>query len=221
MSQTQNEAAASAPQPLPVPTLAPMAGVLSYLVPGLGQIVQGRIGKGVFFMVVLLGMFHAGQAMGGWKNVYMPIVEHEGDRVRRSYNPLQSIYYRWHYAGQFFIGVSAWPAILQFYETPLPFSDPEWRNFQREPLTREKERNMAARNPGRPAEFSNSSPSPEGKLNQEIAASTKAWDLGWVYTVVAGVLNILVIYDAVAGPAFGARRIKETKDKPQAEAAPS
>jgi hypothetical protein len=27
-------------------------------------------------------------------------------------------------------------------------------------------------------------------------------DLGWVYTVIAGVLNIMVIYDAFAGPAF-------------------
>ena len=30
----------------------------------------------------------------------------------------------------------------------------------------------------------------------------KRWDLGWVYTIIAGVLNILVIYDALAGPAF-------------------
>ena len=28
----------------------------------------------------------------------------------------------------------------------------------------------------------------------------KRFDLGWVYTVIAGVLNILVIYDALAGP---------------------
>ena len=27
-------------------------------------------------------------------------------------------------------------------------------------------------------------------------------ELAWVFTVIAGVLNILVIYDAVAGPAF-------------------
>src|SRR5438477_255051 len=30
----------------------------------------------------------------------------------------------------------------------------------------------------------------------------KRWDLGWVYTVIAGVLNLLVIYDALAGPLF-------------------
>jgi hypothetical protein len=28
----------------------------------------------------------------------------------------------------------------------------------------------------------------------------KKWELAWVYTVIAGVLNLLVIYDALAGP---------------------
>ena len=49
-----------------------LAGFLSYLVPGLGQITQGRIGKGVLFLVCLLGMFHLGEAMGNWQNVYLP-----------------------------------------------------------------------------------------------------------------------------------------------------
>jgi len=39
-------------------------------------------------------------------------------------------------------------------------------------------------------------------LNELQTNGDKTWDLGWVFTVVAGVLNILVIYDAFAGPAF-------------------
>lgn len=35
------------------------------------------------------------------------------------------------------------------------------------------------------------------------------FDLGTVYTMIAGLLNMLVIYDAFAGPAFGARRKAE------------
>jgi hypothetical protein len=35
-----------------------------------------------------------------------------------------------------------------------------------------------------------------------------------VYTVIAGVLNVLVIYDALAGPAFGPGAAAEPKDKP-------
>jgi hypothetical protein len=39
-------------------------------------------------------------------------------------------------------------------------------------------------------------------LNAFLVNSDKTPDLGWVYTVVAGMLNILVMYDAYAGPIF-------------------
>jgi hypothetical protein len=39
-------------------------------------------------------------------------------------------------------------------------------------------------------------------INMIHNAGDKRLDLGWVYTVIAGVLNIMVIYDAIAGPAF-------------------
>lgn len=215
---------AETPASDPVPTLSPLAGLLSYLVPGLGQIVQGRISKGVFFMVVLLGMFHAGQAMASWKSVYMPIIVEQnerGDPIRRTYNPLQSVYQRWHFAGQFFIGVSAWPAIFQYYGLPLPGpADTFWQNYQREPMYREKQNLLAKLDPNAYPRPDVMTISPEGELNREIAAGNKLWDIGWIYTVVAGVLNILVIYDAVAGPAFGARRAPP-EEKPQVEAAKS
>jgi hypothetical protein len=47
-------------------------------------------------------------------------------------------------------------------------------------------------------------------LNKLQRDGDKTWDLGWVYTVIAGVLNVLVIYDALAGPAF-----REGKGTPQ------
>jgi hypothetical protein len=172
MSSGQPTAAHAEPQPSP----AIFAGVLSYLIPGLGQISQGRIGKGVMFMVILLGMFFLGQAMGQWRNVYMPPPE-END-LKGLPRPLASVYNRWHFAGQFWIGIAAWPAIWQFYNPPPPNQDPNdfWANFQRAP--------------------------DEGQLNVILTNSDKMPDLGWVYTVVAGMLNILVIYDAVMGPAF-------------------
>src|SRR5947207_2328000 len=87
---------------------AVVGALLSYLIPGLGQIVQGRVGKGLLFMVCLLGLFHVGEAMGNWQNVYLPRSDRE--------NPIQSIINnRWHFAGQFWIGTAAWPAIWQFY----------------------------------------------------------------------------------------------------------
>ncbi len=38
------------------------------------------------------------------------------------------------------------------------------------------------------------------------------WELGTVYTMIAGLLNMLVIYDAWAGPAYYGREEEETDD---------
>ncbi len=165
------------PAEAPAPSI--LAGVLSYLVPGLGHIAQGRVAKGFMFMGILLGMFFLGQAMGNWQNVYMPELD-ERDRNNAVARPLTSIYNRWHFAGQFWIGVAAWPAIWQFYQMPMPDAETSkfWHGFQHQP--------------------------DENLLNPFLTDSDKTPDLGWVYTVVAGMLNILVIYDAVMGPAIAA-----------------
>ena len=170
------------PNHAPVPvahSYSPLAAFLSYLVPGLGQIYQGRVAKGVLFLVCLYGLFFGGMAMGGWKNVY--IVDTARDAADNwENNPwhlprgLANLYNRLHYVGQFWIGVAAWPAILQYNFTAKQTS-PFLGKFQRMPA--KEEANASQR---------------EGK----------APDIAWVYTVIAGVLNILVIYDAVAGPAF-------------------
>jgi Family of unknown function (DUF6677) len=176
----------SPPQP-PFPVLA---AVLSYLVPGLGQVVQGRAVKGLLCMVILLGMFTLGQAMGGWRNVYIPNQAGFDEKPLR--NPLAGVYQRWHYAGQFFIGVAAWPALWQFFDKPMPEGE-FWRDFQRGPRGWHEEQ----------------------ELNRFIVSSDKTPDLGWVYTVIAGMLNILVIYDAYAGPAFVSAPTRKPEPAPQ------
>jgi hypothetical protein len=140
--------------------------------------------------------------MGDWRNVYMPPPEgNDANPIRR---PLASIYNRWHFAGQFWIGIAAWPAIWQFYDMPMPTGEQNkfWHNFQRAPKTWNEEL----------------------EINAFYTNSDKAPDLGWVYTVVAGMLNILVIYDAVMGPAFIATRRSEEeprKEQPAAQPAAS
>src|SRR5437763_999686 len=113
--------AAPSAEPLPhEPSL--LAAFLSFVIPGLGQISQGRFGKGVLFMVALLGMFFLGQAMGQWQNVYVPPDpqgrHHEEQRGRR--NLFASLALRWHYIGQFWIGAAAWPALWQYFDMPVP-----------------------------------------------------------------------------------------------------
>lgn len=179
------------PQPEPHP-VSYLAGFLSFLVPGLGQMYQGRYGKGLLFFVCLLSLFHVGEAMGDWKNVYLP--PPPGFAENRAQHPNRLIYSlsnRWHYPGQFWIGVAAWPALWQFFNMPVPDAEryPFLHNYQRAP--------------------------DETQVNEFLIASDKTPDLGLMYTVIAGVLNILVIYDAFAGPAF-----PPTK-KPKPDGAPA
>ena len=55
---------------------------------------------------------------------------------------------------------------------------------------------------------------PEAELNKLQRDADKRWDLGWVFTVIAGVLNILVIYDALCGPV-----VRDDESKPAGGAA--
>lgn len=159
-----------------------LGGLLSYVLPGLGQIVQGRVAKGVLFLVSLNVLFWYGMWLGEWRNVYLP----------RTGGITQDLYNRPHFAGQFWIGVSAWPAIIQYatYD-PEQSEGSIFGQFQREPQ--------------------------QAVVNELQRAADKSWDLGWVYTVIAGVLNLLVIYDAIAGPAYRPRPEDETEPKPTDE----
>ena len=166
------------------------AAFLSYLVPGLGQIYQGRVGKGLLFCVALYTLFFYGMYLGHGMNVYLPdetklpriFLVNRDNAVFKGGVELTgtsaAVGHRIHFLGQFWIGIAAWPAIWQYahYEEG---KEPTgiFGSFQRMP--------------------------PESLVNQIQNEDDKKWDLGWVFTVIAGVLNIMVIYDALAGPAFG------------------
>ena len=49
---------------VPSPENGSTAALLSYLVPGLGQIYQGRVGKGVLFLVCIYTLFFYGLFLG-------------------------------------------------------------------------------------------------------------------------------------------------------------
>jgi len=178
--------------------LDPWAAFLSYLVPGLGQIYQGRVAKGLLFCVALYTLFFYGMYLGHGLNVYLPEVRDQDDPERSKPGPIQLVSpgnflipqgirltgisaaagHRIHFLGQMWIGVVAWPAVWQYYNYEQAKEGlPLLGSFERMP--------------------------PEPLVNQIQNESDKTWDLGWVFTVIAGVLNIMVIYDALAGPAFG------------------
>lgn len=218
--------------------LDPFAGLLSYLIPGLGQVYQGRIGKGILFMVCILGMFFYGMSLGAWTNVYL--ADSADD-----YNPLDlprfwaNLYNRPQFAGQFWVGISAWPAVYQYvaYDQDKE-TGPIFGTYQRAPYESRFNQGANSQDPdvrtqaraqlrGRPGKdedqhrdvyFGRSLALQDWEggrtLNELQREGDKTWDLGWVFTVVAGVLNIMVIYDALAGPAFVVDPPKEEEGEP-------
>lgn len=167
----------------------PAAAFLSFVIPGLGQILQGRIGKGLLFFVGVHGLFFYGQFLGQWQNVYFGDTATPGQLGGTWPRVIVNLYNRPQYAGQFWVGVAAWPAIYHYWNDP-PTESPQHRAAiaQPEKLSWLQRTQYAV---------------PEDRLNDLQRDGDKRWDLGWVYTVIAGVLNVLVIYDALAGPAFG------------------
>src|SRR5215471_19994039 len=101
------------PVTLPERTFSPLPALLSYLVPGLGQIVQGRVGKGLLFMICLYSLFFYGMYLGSWSNVYLPDMADEPNTLKLP-RPVFNLYNRLQFAGQFWIGVAAWPALWQY-----------------------------------------------------------------------------------------------------------
>jgi len=165
------------PPPPPV-KLDFVAAFLSYLIPGLGQLTQGRVRKGLLYLISLYALFFYGMYLGSFKNVSLPDYHPNEPTVNRLASDL---YTRFQFVGQFPIGMAAWPAVYQYvvYD-PHDDASPPLHGCMRAPSMDE--------------------------INRLQRDGDKTWDLGWVYTVIAGVLNVLVIYDALAGPAF--REIK-------------
>src|SRR5262245_4661769 len=91
------------------------AGFLSYLVPGLGQIFQGRVGKGILFLVCVYVLFFYGLFLGNWSNVYLPRAANLPDVNIVGIKVAKPLAYRVQFLGQFWVGVAAWPAIYQYW----------------------------------------------------------------------------------------------------------
>lgn len=177
-----------------------LAAALSWLIPGLGQLYQGRSFKGWIFLVTLLGTFLVGLWIGG------------GNVVYASSRPGQK---RWEFLGQAGIGAAAIPAILQAYAvggTGQPLANIRW--FV-PPLARGQAVSgaFAQRLVATDSDFAAEDFRPQaggvvryepghsgGQLSLWQRRLGRFFDIGTLYTMLAGLLNLLVIYDAWAGP---------------------
>lgn len=151
-----------------------LAAFWAWLWPGAGHLYQGRYAKGVLFMVCILSTFLFGFGLGGWKVVFM--------RTKKPYPRL-------HYICQVCVGLPALPAIVE-WNREKSGRDPLFKGLYRPP----DERTNRIVDDG------------PGVADDDLAAWNlqykAAFDMGTLYTMVAGLLNLLAIYDAYAGPAF-------------------
>ena len=152
-----------------------IAGLLAWALPGLGHIYQGRTGKGILFFVCVLGTFFYGLYLGGGKVVYAAT------------NWEQQ--YRWQYFCQLGVGLPSTPMLIQRARVEAN-EQPLWNGFMAPPRNE----------PTRGTDDSGREATQPNELAQWIIEEHPFFELGTVYTVVAGLLNVLVICDAVGGP---------------------
>lgn len=189
---TANVPPAEAPEIVEVDLRDPLvAAVLAWLWPGAGHLYQRRYAKGVLFMVCILGTFFFGLGLADGKSVYAAWLNDAPAGGGRGGRGLAGLLTRAHYLCQLGVGAPALPAIVQKYRV----------DHGKEPLFGGI---MAPPAPGDP------------NRNDELAHWHKQyhmyWELSTLYTLVAGLLNVLAIYDAYAGPVLPAP--EEEKDHP-------
>ena len=185
-----------------------VAALLSWLVPGLGQIYQGRRLKGLLFMGTLVTTFVFGLWLGGGRVVYA------------SWQPGEK---RWAFLCQAGIGTAAIPAIVQSWRLVGPAKEPLFASpfmapplFRGQPVSPAYAARLAAIDPDIDADDFRPTPPwqqfrpfpPPGMLDRRPADQLSIWhrrlgrffEIGTLYTMLAGMLNILVVYDAWSGP---------------------
>lgn len=148
-----------------------LAAVLGFLLPGAGHYYQGRRNKAYLYAVCILGLFFLGLYVGNGRVVYA------------SWNPDE---YRIQFPAQLCVGIPAFPAAVQGWihrddaKNGLDrfggdFENRKWTDFMAPPSSREE-------------------------LSFWHKQASAGFELGSLFTAVAGLLNLLAIFDAYAGP---------------------
>jgi len=157
-----------------------MAALLAWLVPGLGHYYQGRTAKAILFFVCIMGTFLYGLYLGGSNELGW------GRAVYASWHPGGR---RLPYLCQIGIGLPAMPALVQAVRASK--GEKPWSRF------------MAPPRPDFTEEVSDSvrgALADQPSLDELNRRLHRFFEFATVYTMVAGLLNVLAIYDAWGGP---------------------
>ena len=187
-----------------------VAALLAWLWPGAGHFYQRRFAKGFLFMICILGTFFYGLGLGRGRVVYASFK-----------TPV-----RWQYVLQLGAGAVTFPAIAQAIktktnpntfrnvddfvkQTPDPFfilaeRYPENTNF---PAYHRVESGDNYDGPTFKDGFMAPPPGPVYPNDMDVLGMWHVemkhkFEMGTLYCIIAGLLNLLVIYDAFVGPAI-------------------
>ncbi len=173
------------------------AAFLAWLWPGAGHFYQRRFGKGFLFMICVLGTFFYGLGIGRGRVVYA------------SFKPGD---FRWQYICQLGAGAVALPAAAQAIKTRNG-GDPFFVLAERYPPDHQTKRFYIVEpedNYTGPTLKDGFMAPPAGPVIQDTRDTLGMWhydmkhkyDIGTLYCIVAGLLNLLIVYDAFCGPAI-------------------
>lgn len=197
--------AVHSPEPLASDAIPPLkdpvvAGCLAWLIPGLGHFYQGRVAKGLLFLVCILGTFCYGLYLGGGRVVYASM--RPNDR-------------RLAYLCQVGVGLPSLPALVQAQRFRSQTLRHEAQQREQAGDARLSDWFMA------PPEVSSDDSRQDrpDELDKLHGRLHRFFELGTVYTMIAGLLNVLAIYDACGGPAFAEQAADEREEEAEREAA--
>ena len=149
---------------------------------------QRRYAKGLLFMVCILGTYFYGLALGGGHSVYASFTKN--DR-------------RWQYICQIGVGLPALPAVVQNIRVAKMKKPPLFGGIMAPPY-----------------QYDPRDPQNSLDINPEGADRLAEWhrrypfEMATLYTMVAGLLNVLAIYDAYAGPMATPPEEEKKKKRP-------
>lgn len=170
-----------------------LAAFLAWLIPGLGHLYQGRTAKGVLFFVCIMSTFIYGLYLGGSSELGW------GRVVYASWRDGDK---RLNYFCQIGAGLPALPALVQASRVGNR-KEPLFGGFMAPPQL-----------PG------DRIPGGGPTLDELHRKLHRFFELGTVFTMVAGLLNILAIYDAWGGPVFPQPEKEEEEDDQDEEGKP-
>ena len=158
-----------------------IAGFLAWLVPGLGHYYQGRYHKALLFFLCIVPVFLAGCALAS---------SPEAGTARNVYWSWRIGDMRFWWLTQAPLGIVVIPSGMQAWQVNSG-QVPVFGKFMAPPMRDRNDRRGVA------------------PVLDEIRQKLPYFEFGTYLTVIAGLMNLLVIFDAIDGPFAGKREEQE------------